>query len=167
MARPKMNLVVQYACGGAGLPDERQFRKWAGAAALEDLRVTLRLLDEPEGRALNRRYRDRDYATNVLTFAYPDTTPLTGDIAICIPVAAREAAQQRKSLDAHLAHLVVHGVLHLQGFDHERALDAELMEGIETEILGKLGYADPYGGQRQSANLSGGATRRSGNRGTR
>jgi probable rRNA maturation factor len=163
-----MNLSVQYAYDGAGLPDARQFRKWAGAAALQDLRVTLRLLDEPEGRALNRRYRGRDYATNVLTFAYPDTTPLTGDIAICIPVAAREAARQHKRLDAHLAHLVIHGILHLQGFDHERALDAELMEGIETEILGKLGYADPYyGGERQPAKVGGWTTRRSGDRATR
>ena len=80
----------------------------------------------------------------MLTFAYPDTCPLSGDIVLCIPVIRDEARRQRKSLEAHLAHLTVHGMLHLQGFDHETEHDAELMEGIETEIVSKLGYADPY-----------------------
>lgn len=111
---------------------------------LEDANVTLRLVDCAEGRALNRAYRRRDYATNVLTFAYLDQQPLAGDIVLCLPVIKEEARQQGKTLEAQLAHLTVHGVLHLQGFDHETEDDAELMEGIETEIVSKLGYPDPY-----------------------
>jgi len=95
---------------------------------------------------LNHSYRQRDYATNVLTFAYPERQPLAGDIVLCLPVIKEEARRQRKTLEAHLAHLTVHGVLHMQGFDHETDNDAELMEGIETEIVSRLGYADPYAG---------------------
>jgi probable rRNA maturation factor len=140
----RLKLEVQYAVARAGLPAAARFRLWARAALLEDASVTLRLVGEEEGRALNRDFRGRDYATNVLTFSYPESSPLSGDIALCLPVVAREAAQQRKTLEAHLAHLTVHGMLHLQGFDHERAIDAELMEGLETEIVSKLGYDDPY-----------------------
>ena len=143
--RPRLDLIVQYARGINPVVEARSLKAWAGAAILSDLQVTLRMVDEAEGRWLNHRYRNRDYPTNVLTFSYPDSIPPAGDIAICVPVVQREAAEQQKSFDAHLAHMVVHGVLHLQGFEHEHALDAELMEGIETEILGKLGYADPYG----------------------
>jgi probable rRNA maturation factor len=142
--RPRLDLTLQYGDGVAEIAPSRRLRAWANAAIVSDVQVTVRLVDEPEGRSLNLRYRNRDYATNVLTFSYPGVTPLAGDIAICVPVATREAAEQGKSLHAHLAHLVVHGMLHLQGFDHEEAADAELMEGIETEILEKLGYADPY-----------------------
>jgi probable rRNA maturation factor len=135
---------VQYAVARSGVPPAASFRRWARAALLEDAAVTLRLVDEEEGRVLNRGFRGRDYATNVLTFAYPESAPLSGDIAICLPVVAREAKQQRKTLEAHLAHLTVHGMLHLQGFDHQNATEAELMEGLETEIVSKLGYDDPY-----------------------
>ncbi len=109
----------------------------------------MRLVNRAEGRALNRTYRRRDYATNVLTFAYPDQQPLYGDIVLCLPVIRTEARRQGKTLEAHLAHLTVHGVLHLQGFDHVTDVEAELMEGIETEIVAKLGYADPYTGSPQ------------------
>ncbi|HZP91274.1 MAG TPA: rRNA maturation RNase YbeY [Burkholderiales bacterium] len=141
---PRLSLVVQRAVATAGLPSPRKLRKWALAALAEDVRVTVRLVGEAEARALNFAYRGRDHATNVLTFPYADIIPLSGDIVICVPVLRREARAQGKTVEAHLAHLLVHGMLHLQGFDHERARDAELMEGIEAEIVTKLGYADPY-----------------------
>jgi probable rRNA maturation factor len=140
----QLDLTLQFAVSRSGLPTAALFRKWARAALVETAAVTLRLVNRAEALQLNSTYRHRHYATNVLTFAYPDTHPLSGDILLCIPVIRNEARQQRKSLNAHLAHLTVHGMLHLQGFDHESAQDAELMEGIETEIVTKLGYADPY-----------------------
>jgi len=103
----------------------------------------LRLVGEREARELNRKYRRRDYATNVLSFIYSER-PLEGDIAICAPVVAREARDRRLPRDAHYAHLTVHGVLHLQGHDHMRATQAKRMENLETRILARLGYADPY-----------------------
>ena len=105
--------------------------------------MTLRYVAETEGRRINRDFRGKDYATNVLTFIYA-TRPLEGDIVICAPVVAREAKQQGKALAAHHAHLLVHGLLHLQGLDHEREADAKRMEGRERRILGKLGFDDPY-----------------------
>ena len=106
--------------------------------------VTLRYVAEAEGRRLNREFRGKDYATNVLTFIY-SARPLEGDIVICAPVVAREAKAQGKALAAHHAHLLVHGLLHLQGMDHERAADAQLMERRERKILASLGFEDPYG----------------------
>jgi probable rRNA maturation factor len=107
----------------------------------------LRVVDEAEGRALNRDYRGKDYATNVLTFAYGAATGkgrLCGDIVICAPVAAREAAEQGISLDTHFAHLTIHGMLHLQGYDHETDAEAVTMESIESFIMRRLEYSDPY-----------------------
>jgi len=101
-------------------------------------------LDGREGRALNRRYRGRDYATNVLTFVYDDAVSLTGDIVLCAPVIAKEAREQHKTLRAHYAHLVIHGMLHLQGYDHERDADAARMEAREIALLRDLGFANPY-----------------------
>lgn len=113
-------------------------------AALETAaEITLRLVDDEEGRALNRDYRGKDYATNVLTFPLHDA-PLIGDLVLCAPVVAQEAAEQGIPLLAHYAHLVVHGVLHLQGFDHENDDDAAEMEARETQIVMNFGYADPY-----------------------
>jgi len=126
------------------LPRRRTLRRWAGAAAEHRLAVTLRFVGAREGRALNARYRGRDYATNVLTFVYDDVVPRTGDIVVCVPVVTREARAQGKALRAHLAHLIVHGMLHLQGYDHERGADAARMEARETELLARLGYRDPY-----------------------
>jgi probable rRNA maturation factor len=143
-ARPRLELTVQYRVPREGLPSPARFRRWAGAGLLEDAQVTLRLVGEDEGRALNRNYRDKDYATNVLSFPYAETEVLSGDIAVCVPVVLQEARSQSKTPDAHFAHLVVHGMLHLQGFDHEAPEDAELMETIETEIVTRLGYDDPY-----------------------
>jgi probable rRNA maturation factor len=143
-ARPRLELTVQYRVPREGLPTPARFRRWASAGLLEAAQVTLRLVGEDEGRALNRDYRGKDYATNVLTFPYADTAVLSGDIAVCVPVVLHEARSQSKAPDAHFAHLVVHGMLHLQGFDHEVPEEAELMETIETEIVTRLGYDDPY-----------------------
>lgn len=141
---PKLGLTVQSAVGAAGLPAPRTLRRWAAAALERDARVTLRFVDGREGRALNRRYRGRDRATNVLTFVYDGGVSLAGDIVLCAPVVAREARAQRKTLAAHYAHLVIHGMLHLQGYDHERDDDAARMEARETALLRNLGYGDPY-----------------------
>ncbi len=143
-ASPVLSLAVQYALADEGLPTRARLRKWAIAALRTNAAVTVRLVDAGEGRALNRDYRSRDYATNVLTFIYQGTPPLSGDIVLCAPIVAEEAVQQRKDLAAHYAHLVVHGMLHLQGYDHENDADAGVMETLETEIVMQLGYPDPY-----------------------
>jgi probable rRNA maturation factor len=139
-----LTLSVQYAIANDSLPSRQRMRSWARAALLTDAQVTLRVVGGREGRALNRDFRGKDYATDVLTFAYPDIEPLSGDIVLCAPVIARQAREQRKSIEAHYAHLVVHGMLHLQGYDHENKNDARVMETLEAEIVVKLGYADPY-----------------------
>jgi len=141
---PSLALSVQYGVAGDGLPTRQRMRSWARATLLTDAQVTLRLVGRREGRTLNRDFRGKDYATNVLTFAYLDIEPVCGDIVLCAPVIAKEAREQRKPLQAHYAHLVVHGMLHLQGFDHENSDDARVMEALEAEIVAKLGYADPY-----------------------
>ncbi|MER2551800.1 MAG: rRNA maturation RNase YbeY [Thauera sp.] len=153
---PVLKLKVQKAVDGedrANAPKKNHIRRWAQAALREDAEVTVRLVGEAEGRALNRDYRAKDYATNVLTFAYAEGAelpaqaedgPLAGDLALCVPVVVREAAAQGKTLEAHFAHLVVHGMLHLQGYDHEQEGEATEMEALETAILRGLGYADPY-----------------------
>lgn len=140
----KLSLAVQYASESTDLPNVAQFRKWARNALRIDAEITVRIVDEEEGRALNRDYRGRDYATNVLTFPLAEEPCLMGDIILCAPVVAAEAVAQNKPLHAHYAHLTVHGVLHLHGYDHEIETQAELMETLETEIVTKLGYPDPY-----------------------
>ncbi len=145
--RPRLSLSVQTATAATGLPSRARLREWAQAALERDAEVTLRIVGDTEGRRLNARFRGKDYATNVLTFAYePDVAglPLSGDIVLCAPTVETEAAQQRKRLDAHYAHLVVHGMLHLQGHDHERDDEAQAMEALESEILLRLGFPDPY-----------------------
>ena len=139
-----LTLSVQYGIVADGLPSRQRLRAWAKATLLNDAQVTLRLVGAREGRKLNRNFRGRDYATNVLTFAYADIAPLCGDIVLCVPVVMREARTQHKPVDAHYAHLVVHAMLHLQGFDHENHDDAQAMEALEAEIVMKLGYAHPY-----------------------
>ena len=120
------------------------FVRWARAALTGGGEVTIRLVDDDEGQELNKAYRGKDYATNVLSFPY-ETEPLVmGDLVICPAVVAREAEAQNKPLAAHYAHLTVHGMLHLQGWDHENDDDAQAMEDEEREILAALGYADPY-----------------------
>jgi probable rRNA maturation factor len=141
---PLLNISIQNASISHHLPTARQLRKWAKAAISVDTELTIRLVDAQEGLQLNSTYRGKDYATNVLTFPISEEPHLLGDIIICAPVVADEAKAQSKPLEAHYAHLTVHGVLHLQGFDHETEAQAELMEGLEITILAKLGYANPY-----------------------
>lgn len=142
---PRLELDVQQAVRSRRLPPRAQLRKWAQAALENDARITVRLVGQPEARNLNRSFRGRDYATNVLTFVMRDSPPYEGDLVLCAPVVAREARQQGKRLLAHYAHLVVHGVLHLQGYDHERGADARIMETRESRIVTELGYPEPYG----------------------
>lgn len=143
-ASNRLNLSVQYACNREGLPLRPDFVRWARAALVGGGEITIRLVDPDEGQELNAEYRGKDYATNVLSFPY-DTEPVVmGDLVICPSVVAREAAEQNKPLAAHYAHLTVHGMLHLQGWDHENDEEAQQMEDQEREILAALGYPDPY-----------------------
>ena len=140
----KLTLTVQSNVASDDVPSRTALRRIACAALERDASVTLRIVDGREGRALNRRYRHRDYATNVLTFVYDDGMSLAGDIVLCAPVVAREARAQQKTQKAHYAHLVIHGMLHLQGYDHERDDEAARMEAREIRLLRELGYDDPY-----------------------
>jgi len=141
---PRLTLVLQSSVDGADLPSRAILRRVALSALERDAAVTLRFVDGREGRALNRRYRGRDYATNVLTFVYDEGMSLSGDIVLCAPVVANEARAQHKTLRAHYAHLVIHGMLHLQGYNHECDDDAVRMEAREIALLRELGYEDPY-----------------------
>jgi probable rRNA maturation factor len=151
--KPSLSLGVQYAVSARGLPVPSTVRRWAAAAQERDVRATIRFVAQAEARRLNAEFRSKDYATNVLTFVYDDVAdrrhgrgafPLAGDIVLCVPVLRREARAAGRPLRAHCAHLVVHGMLHLQGYDHEDDGDAALMERREREVLASLGYADPY-----------------------
>ena len=146
-----LDVAVNYAAPRAGVPAAVSFRKWVAAALKGRIReadLAIRIVDEREGQALNRHYRGKDYATNVLSFPaeLPEGVklPLLGDLVICAPVVARETAEQGKPVAAHYAHLTVHGVLHLLGWDHEHDKDAEAMEQLEREVLAELGLPDPY-----------------------
>ena len=148
-----MAVDVQIACD-APVPPAADLMRWADCAleraapaSGSEGEICVRVVDETESRELNRRYREKDKPTNVLSFPAEITLPagrVWGDIVICAPVVAREAAAQGKPLTAHFAHMVVHGVLHLLGYDHELGTDADIMESLETEILGRLGISDPY-----------------------
>ncbi len=122
--------------------------RWIRAALAAPAEITLRIVDEAEGRALNRDFRAQDHATNVLTFDYQREPMVVADLVICAPVVAREAREQGKALEAHYAHLVVHGTLHAQGWDHQRVADAREMEAREAEILRVMGWPDPYRAER-------------------
>ena len=150
-----LDVAVGYAAPRAGVPAATSFRKWVAAALegrIREADLAIRIVDEKEGRALNHHYRGKDYATNVLSFPaeLPEglpkgvKLPLLGDLVLCAPVVAREAREQGKPLNAHYAHLTVHGCLHLLGWDHEDAQEAEAMEQLEREILAGLGLPDPY-----------------------
>jgi probable rRNA maturation factor len=150
-AKNKLSLTVQY-------PDQRletvatraKVRRWVQAALLGPAEINVRFVDAAEGQVLNRDYRSRDYATNVLTFAYNEgeelaaDEPVQADIILCTDVLEREAAEQKKTVEEHTAHLVVHGVLHAQGYDHEHEQEAGEMEALERDILEALGYPNPY-----------------------
>jgi len=171
----KLSLAVQYASAAQNLPTRAQLRRWVQIALRRDAAMTLRIVDEAEGRELNKKYRSKDYATNVLTFVYddeqtPDVTTshstrrskddsqvagypglplsgeeiLSGDVVICAPVVEREASAQHKALLAHYAHLAIHAALHLQGYEHENDIDAAGMEALETALMLKLQFPDPY-----------------------
>ena len=137
-----MTLTVQRASRASHIPSDATLRKWARAAGVEGS-VTVRYVGTAESRKLNREFRAKDYATNVLSFPY-SRKPLEGDLVICAPVVAREAKEQGKDVRAHHAHMLVHGLLHLAGLDHENDRDAAKMEGRERRILAGLGFADPY-----------------------
>lgn len=150
-AKNKLSLTVQY-------PDARletiatraKVRRWVQAALLGPAELTVRFVDAAEGQVLNRDYRAKDYATNVLTFAYNEgeelaaDEPVQADIILCTDVLQREADEQKKTVEEHTAHLVVHGVLHAQGYDHEHEEEAGEMENLERDILEALGYPNPY-----------------------
>ena len=141
---PQLSLSLQIASELANIPTKAQFKQWAKAALNVDIEVTIRIVDEAEGHTLNNTYRNKDYATNVLTFLLAEEPHLMGDIVLCAPIVATEAAAQHKSLESHYAHLTVHGILHLHGYDHQIDEQAALMESIEVTTLQKLGYANPY-----------------------
>ena len=141
---PAFALAVQYAVARTGLPSAASLRRWAAVALERDVAATLRFVGLAEGRTLNAIYRGKDHATNVLTFVYDDAVPLAGDIVLCVPVLRREARAGGVTLRAHCAHLVVHGMLHLQGHDHATPREAVRMEARETALLVSLGIADPY-----------------------
>lgn len=143
-ASRRLDLSVQYACNREGLPLRADFVRWARAALVGGGQITIRLVEADEGRELNDEYRGKDYATNVLSFPYEVEPLVLGDLVICPDVVAREAAEQNKPLAAHYAHLTVHGMLHLQGWDHENDDEARQMEDEERTILAALGYPDPY-----------------------
>ena len=146
MRLPHLQLSLQMpdARHRALLPRHRVAR-WVRAALLAPGEITVRIVDEDEGRRLNRDYRGKDYATNVLTFDYAREPLVLADLVLCAPVVEREALAAHRALPAHYAHLLVHGTLHAQGFDHETSLaDAQAMEARETRLLEKLGFDDPY-----------------------
>ena len=127
----------------AALPRHR-VAKWIRHALQEDAEITVRIVDAEEGQALNRDYRQKDYATNVLTFDYTQEPIVTADLVLCAPVIAAEAKDQNKTLEEHYAHLLVHGTLHAQGWDHDEHEDAEVMELRESDIMTRLGFPNPY-----------------------
>ena len=140
----KFSLAVQYVTDAKIIPTRPQFRRWVKSALKNEAEITLRIVDESEGMALNHQFRGKASATNVLTFVYDELASLSGDIVLCAPIVEQEACNQHKDLLAHYAHLTVHGVLHLQGYDHEEDNDAKIMEQLETEIVTKLGFSNPY-----------------------
>lgn len=142
---PALRLSLQFADARhrALLPRHRVMR-WMRAALERPGEITVRIVDEDEGRTLNRDYRGKDYATNVLTFDYAHEPVVVADLILAAPVVEREAREMGKTLEAHYAHLLVHGTLHAQGYDHESDDEAEAMEARETEILLALGFDAPY-----------------------
>lgn len=143
-----MSLTVQYAAHDPDLPSRARVRKWVRAACPGTARITVRFVDAAEGTALNRDHRGKNAATNVLSFGYAAPPCLEGDLVLCAPLVRREADAQHKAPEAHFAHLVVHGMLHLQGYDHNSEEEAAAMEARERMIVMSLGYPDPYRGEQ-------------------
>lgn len=151
MASPEFSLAVQYASGADDLPTRAQVRRWVAAALEHPVEITVRFVDADEARALNQDYRDKDYVPNVLSFEYGEVGHdasgrgvLGGDVVICAPVVEREAREQDKPLQHHYAHMTVHGVLHLQGYDHIDPHEAVTMESREAAILKRFRIRNPY-----------------------
>ena len=158
--KARLTLSIQVGTRSGEVPADRaQLRRWIQAALARDADLTIRFVGTAESRLLNAQFRGRDYATNVLTFDYadepaqPSGARLQADIVICLPVLNREARAQGKTLHDHLAHLVIHGVLHAQGLDHEREAEAIRMEALETAILKRFRIADPYSAPRRSSGM--------------
>lgn len=145
VARPALTLSLQFADAShrALLPRHRLIR-WIRAALDRPAELTVRIVGADEGRLLNRDYRHKDYATNVLTFDYQRAPLVVADLILCAPVVEREALEQGRPLEAHYAHLLVHGALHAQGHDHETEAEAARMEARESDVMRALGYVDPY-----------------------
>jgi probable rRNA maturation factor len=145
VVRPELRLSLQFAdARHRGRLPRHRVARWIRAALEAPAQITVRIVDADEGRALNRDYRHKDYATNVLTFDYERAPVVIADLVLCAPVLEREATEQGKSLEAHYAHLLVHGTLHAQGWEHEHAAEARRMEDRETAVLQALGFGDPY-----------------------
>jgi probable rRNA maturation factor len=144
-ARPALTLSLQFADGtDRALLPRHKVARWIRAALDAPAQITVRIVDADEGRALNRGYRAKDYATNVLTFDYSHAPVVVADLVLCAPVVAHEAREMKIERVAHYAHLLVHGTLHAQGHDHEVEAQARVMEARETQVLAALGFADPY-----------------------
>jgi probable rRNA maturation factor len=148
MALNQLQLSLQFARDAGAhraVLARHKVARWIRHALAVDAEITVRIVGEQEGRQLNREYRRKDYATNVLTFDYQQEPTVAADLVLCAPVVEREAREQNKTLEEHYAHLLVHGALHAQGWDHETSeQDAQEMEAYETAILQELGFADPY-----------------------
>jgi probable rRNA maturation factor len=146
MSVPEFSLSVQFASDAAELPSRAQIRRWVAAALEHAAEITVRIVDADEAQALNQDYRARAYVPNVLTFEYGEISPgvLGGDVVICAPVVEREAREQGRPLLQHYAHMTIHGVLHLQGYDHLEPAEADLMESREAAILKRFHIPNPY-----------------------
>jgi len=151
VASPEFSLSVQYASAADGLPSRAQVRRWVAAALEHPAEITVRIVDAEEAQALNQDYRQKGYVPNVLTFEYGEIGHdesgrgvLGGDVVICAPVVEREAREQGKPLKAHYAHMTIHGVLHLQGYDHIDPAEADVMESREVAILKQFHLPNPY-----------------------
>jgi probable rRNA maturation factor len=145
----RLELTVQKSVNSPGLPTDTELRRWLAAALGQSAAITVRFVGVAEGCRLNREYRGKDSATTVLSFGYGNSgrrRALAGDIVLCAPVLRREARAQGKTLAAHVAHLSIHGALHLQGYDHQSPRAAARMEALERRILAQFGFPDPYAG---------------------
>ncbi|MHB8454264.1 MAG: rRNA maturation RNase YbeY [Acidiferrobacterales bacterium] len=151
----KLRISVQYAYAGVDVPEKTSIAKWARAAlkghSIEQVELVVRIVDETESAALNHQYRQKTGPTNVLSFSYETPVSqeiadpvLLGDIVICGPVVVREARSQGKEVAAHWAHMVIHGIMHLRGYDHIHDTDAKIMEELESRVVRRLGFPDPY-----------------------
>lgn len=144
LVHPEISIVWQSSDAFSELPPERVMGAWMKAAIERDTAVTVRFVGKEEGRELNKQFRGKDYATNVITFDYAREPVVMADIAICVPVLLEQAKEQGKTFEEHLAHLLIHGVLHAHGYDHLNEEEAEVMEARETAIMMKLGFPNPY-----------------------